>query len=260
MLEGFDNTAPVLWDQRYVETYQGATYTPAHRQRYLQRRCETLAALIGEMRLQADPRPLRVLEAACGPGLSLRYLTGLAPTDVVTGIDMAPSMLRLAQSNLSDAALPARLAQASAKELPFPDDAFDFVYATRFIHLFRSKKPVVSELLRVTRPGGLVAIEFYGRPFHLFSYVGHGATQPLGEYLYHYPTMREVHEAVGADAQFLPLRLGGERTLCRALSERSLRRLLHGAWRWPLRLGVAEYLAVITKRRTNERESSCAAA
>ena len=238
------------WSDEYVRRYQDATYGAAHQREYLRLRSETIAALVDECRRPGHAP--RVLEVACGPGLSLDYLSRRSEDVRLAGIDMSRDMLRLAAANVHATARRPELAQASARLLPFRDESFDAVYATRFIHLFRNKASLVEELKRVTRSGGLVIIEFYGRPFHLVRYVTRYLTRrsrvPLSDYLYHYPSLAEVRRVMGPRARFIPLRFGGERLLRKGLSESRLRRLLDGAWNTPLRAGLAEYFAVI--RRT----------
>ena len=191
-----------------------------------------------------------MLEVACGPGLSLDHLSRHAGDVHLAGIDMSRDMLRLAAANVASARKP-ELAQASARQLPFRDASFDVVFATRFIHLFRKKASIVEELKRVTRPGGLVVVEFYGRPYHLLRYLSRVVTRrarvPIGEYLYHYPSVREVRRVMGTGIRFIPLRFGGERWLRRRLSEPRMRTLLARAWHPPLRFGLAEYFAVIRR-------------
>jgi ubiquinone/menaquinone biosynthesis C-methylase UbiE len=232
------------WTDEHVRRYQSATYGPSHRRDYLRIRSETLAALVNECRNGSIPP--RVLEVACGPGLSLEYLSRQPGGVRLAGIDSSGAMLRLAATNLERASHRPELAQASARHLPFQDESFDVVYATRFIHMFRHKGSVVDELKRVTRRGGLVVLEFYRRPYHLLHWVRR--RESIRNFLYHFPTLSEVRAVMGSDARYIPLRFGGERWLRRALSDSQLRPLLDGAWKTPLRGLIAEYFAVI--RRT----------
>jgi SAM-dependent methyltransferase len=229
-----------------VRLYQSATYGPSHRREYLRIRSEALAALVNECRNGDEPP--RVLEVACGPGLSLQYLSRLPGSVRLAGIDYSGAMLRLAANNLENAALPPGLAQASARDLPFRDESFDVVFATRFIHMFRNKRPLVDELKRVTRRGGFVAVEFYGRPYHVARWFRRDTREPLSQYLSRYPSVAEVRRAMGPGARYIPLRFGGERLLRRGFKDSQLRPLLDGAWNTPLRALIAEYFAVV--RRT----------
>jgi ubiquinone/menaquinone biosynthesis C-methylase UbiE len=225
----------------YGAPYQNVTYAPSHREAYLRVRSDALREL-----LDKTPHPARVLEVGCGPGLSLSHLGRLDRHQLV-GIDESPAMLRTAAANIRANGARAELVRGSALELPFVDGTFDFVYATRFIHLFRDKGAVVREFQRVARPGGTVAIEFYGRPFHLLAYLRQRPRPTLNEYLSHFPQLSEVRRLVGPAAQFIPLRLGGERLLRRVIDDERMRRILSKIWPTSGRVAVAEYLAVFTR-------------
>ena len=227
----------------YGAPYQHVTYAPSHREAYLRVRGDALRALLDDTRPQ---QPKRVLEVGCGPGLSLSHLGQAGGVELV-GLDESPAMLRTASANIRANGARADLVRGSALQLPFADETFDFVYATRFIHLFQDKEAVVREFQRVARPGATVAIEFYGRPFHLLAYLRQRPMPSLSEYLSHFPRLSEVRRLVGPAAQFIPLRLGGERVLRRMVGDTRMRRILSRIWPTTGRVAVAEYLAVFTR-------------
>jgi SAM-dependent methyltransferase len=225
-----------------VDAYQRDMYAGAHREGYLRVRSETLSDLVDDARLNG--RRLRILEVACGPGLSLAHLAGTGTQDALVGIDVSPEMLEGAARNISAAGGSPRLACASVTSLPFPDGAFDVVYATRFIHIFRTKDPVLQEMRRVVRDGGLMAIEFYARPYHLIPFLLRRTRRPWSQFLWQHPKVAEVRRLMGSETTFRPLRFGGERIVRYVLSDQTVRGLLRRAWSSPLRLAVAEYFAV----------------
>jgi SAM-dependent methyltransferase len=104
-------------------------------------------------RLRALP-PARTLDVACGTG----FLTQHLPGDV-TGLDQSDAMLAVAGERLPNATL----VVGDALELPFPDAAFERVFASFFYcHLVADERPrfvdearrVAAELLVVgSRPG-----------------------------------------------------------------------------------------------------------
>jgi ubiquinone/menaquinone biosynthesis C-methylase UbiE len=47
-----------------------------------------------------------------------------------------------------------------ACNLPYPDGHFDAAVCVRVLHHFRDPQPVLAELARVTRPGGVVVLEY----------------------------------------------------------------------------------------------------
>lgn len=239
-----------------AEEYRRAMYAGGHKEDYLRVRSETLSELVSEVR--RDGRPLRILEVACGPGLSLVHLGRMSRGDTLVGIDLSPGMLQGAAKNIRAAGGAPHLALASATGLPFDDGAFDIVYATRFIHIFTDKTAVLKELSRVVRDDGLLAIEFYGRPYHLIPFVLGRTRRPWRQFLWQHPTGSEVRRAMGGAVSFRPLRFGGERLLRSVLSDRTVRALLRRAWSSPLRLAVAEYFAVTRPRKTHRLDVQAA--
>jgi SAM-dependent methyltransferase len=97
---------------------------------------------------------LRVLDAACGPGLYLRELLNRGAQ--VTAFDASPAMVALARD---EAAGQADVTRAVLGEpLPYPDDTFDRAICTLAIHHAPDRHAVCAELHRVLRPGGLLVI------------------------------------------------------------------------------------------------------
>ncbi len=97
-------------------------------------------------------RPLDLLDAGCGSGGMTRYLGRFGR---VTGIDLSPDALRLAQRRDLT-----RLAQSSVGALPFLDGSFDAV--TSFDVLYHlnvnDDRAALADIHRVLRPGGIALI------------------------------------------------------------------------------------------------------
>ena len=111
------------------------------------------------LRMQAvldalGPGPGDVLDAGMGPGRLLVELAARGWT--VWGVDISEQMVALAAARLPDAR--GRLTRGSIAELPFEDDRFDAVVATGVIEYLDDPVAGVGELLRVVRPGGVVAV------------------------------------------------------------------------------------------------------
>lgn len=111
--------------------------------------------------LRAGLRPgMRLLDVATGTGLVARAALrlGLAPTDVV-GVDPSAGMLREAGR-----ALPFEVVRATADDLPFASERFDFLsmgYALRHVaDLTRT----FAEYRRVLRPDGTLLLLEISRP------------------------------------------------------------------------------------------------
>jgi ubiquinone/menaquinone biosynthesis C-methylase UbiE len=96
-----------------------------------------------------------VLEIGCGTGLLLKEVHGLAKT--ARGIDISPGMLQLARKRGLD------VVEGDATDLPYPDESFDVVYSFKVLAHVRDIERALEEAKRVTRPGGLLILEFYNR-------------------------------------------------------------------------------------------------
>jgi SAM-dependent methyltransferase len=99
-----------------------------------------------------DPSRLDALDVGCGIGLTDRYLEGRVGS--LTGVDVSPGVLERAE----DANPWARYVLYDGERLPFEDGTFDLTFAVCVVQVIDPvRQPrFVSELRRVTRPGGLV--------------------------------------------------------------------------------------------------------
>ena len=107
----------------------------------------------------------RVLEVGCGYGRNLMALASTKPR-IVVGSDVDEGELKRAADKR--ATLPAdrfariELVRQEPKRLPFRDGTFDMVVLWQVLeHLFGQelKQTVVSECVRVLKPGGVVLVE-----------------------------------------------------------------------------------------------------
>jgi ubiquinone/menaquinone biosynthesis C-methylase UbiE len=109
--------------------------------------------------LDIKPRD-HVLEVGFGPGLAIHTAARLASEGLVAGVDSSEVMLRQARQRSAAAVRAGRvdLRLGSAEALPFPDGAFDKVFATNSLHHWPDPAAGLRELWRVLKPGGLVTI------------------------------------------------------------------------------------------------------
>ena len=106
-------------------------------------------------------RGRRVLEVGCGAGVDLaRFAKGGA--DVV-GVDLASSAIDLARANFEQQGLSGEFRVADGEALPFPENAFDLVYAHGVVQYTSNPRRLVDECRRVLKPGGEAVFQVYNR-------------------------------------------------------------------------------------------------
>jgi ubiquinone/menaquinone biosynthesis C-methylase UbiE len=127
-----------------------------------------IPATIGEWvpRVMAlvDPKPgEKVLDVASGSGA----LTSAIPEKVgrngsVTGVDLSPEMLNLAQK-LTDGRLPAiEWRECDAQYLPFDDEIFDVAFCQLGLMFIPDKAAALKEMFYVLKPGGRLGVMVWG--------------------------------------------------------------------------------------------------
>ncbi len=100
-----------------------------------------------------------ILDIGCGTGEDARTMAPrVAPGGRVVAVDGSQHMIDVARQRAEECALPVEFQLADAHQLPFADDSFDASRADRiFMHL-ESPAQALSEMRRVTRPGGRVLV------------------------------------------------------------------------------------------------------
>lgn len=109
----------------------------------------------------ADLRDKDVLEIGCGTGVHARLLAEAGAR--VVAVDLTPTAVELTRRRLEHAALDADVREADAEALPFAGSSFDFVWSWGVIHHSENTDRVISEIARVLRPGGRLALMVYHR-------------------------------------------------------------------------------------------------
>lgn len=99
-----------------------------------------------------------LLDAGCGSGQAIADAASRGAT--VTGVDATPELLDVARQRTPTA----DLRVGEIQQLPFGDGTFDLVTAFNSIQYAADPAAAVSELARVCRPGGQVAIGIWGDP------------------------------------------------------------------------------------------------
>jgi ubiquinone/menaquinone biosynthesis C-methylase UbiE len=116
-------------------------------------------AMIDDLEVAITKRYARgkdLLEVGCGTGLLLERFRSFAGN--AKGIDLSPRMLDRAKARGLD------VREGSATKLPFGDAEFDVTVSFKVLAHVDDIGRALSEMARVTRPGGIVLAEFYN-PF-----------------------------------------------------------------------------------------------
>ncbi|MGD9893099.1 MAG: methyltransferase domain-containing protein [Dehalococcoidia bacterium] len=102
---------------------------------------------------------MSVLDVGCGTGLeTVRLARLVAPSGHVTGVDLSDDLLAEARRRASGLGLPIDYRQGNAEQLPLPDHAFDIARAERLLLYLDDPAKAVAELVRVTKPNGIVYV------------------------------------------------------------------------------------------------------
>lgn len=101
----------------------------------------------------------QVLDIACGKGNSARLLASEFGAQV-TGVDYSGKLLQAAQRMAQAAELSANIQfhQADVHQLPFSDQQYDVAFCECALCTFADAPRVLSEMFRVLKPGGWLAL------------------------------------------------------------------------------------------------------
>jgi SAM-dependent methyltransferase len=196
-----------------------------------------------------------VLDVGCGPGALTARLVQLLGPERVSAIDPSPSFVDAVHARFPEIDVHA----ATAEALPFPSDTFDVALAQLVVHFMSDPVAGLSEMSRVTRPGGVVGA-------CVWDHAGEGG--PLS------PFWRAVHEldpTAQGEAELAGAREGQLAELADAaglsgISSGSLTIRLgfvsFAEWWEPFTLGVGpagDYVASLPKDRREALQASCSA-
>lgn len=133
---------------------------------YLQRLIVTkpLGESIYYSAIQALQLPLGSygLDAGCGIGLqTLQLAEAIGSDGHVTGLDISPAFLAYGRELVNDVGLSKQInfQEGSVNALPFDDKTFDWAWSANLVgYAPLEPLPLLKELVRVVKPGGIIAI------------------------------------------------------------------------------------------------------
>lgn len=112
-----------------------------------------ILAAVQSLKIPADAK---VLEVGVGTGLSLESYPSSAR---VTGVDLSESMLSEAEQLIEEQGWDhINVLPMNAEELEFEDSSFDFVTSFHTISVVSQPQRMMSEIVRVCKPGGRILI------------------------------------------------------------------------------------------------------
>lgn len=154
--------------KRILETYQQTAdkYDKGLSERLGEARfgIESLTRLmLRDMTFSEKPR---VLDLACGTGISTFPLIDWIGKGDFYGVDFSPEMIKKAGENAKQLGYQIDLQVGDAENLPYPNDYFDAIISVMSFQLFPDKLRAVKEMYRVLQPGGMVGL-LYGAGDHL---------------------------------------------------------------------------------------------
>ena len=195
----------------------------------------------------------RVLDVGCGPGaLTTELVKRLGPA-AVSAVDPSEPFVAAARERHPGV----DVEQASAEDLPFPDQAFDASLAQLVVHFMADPVTALREMARVTRKHGVLAACVWDHAG------GHG---PLSLY---WDAARELDPDVEDESQLAGAREGhlGELFEAAGLREIEETHLAVNAehptfedWWEPFKLGVGpagDYAARLDPRQQTELRERC---
>ncbi len=103
--------------------------------------------------------PMRVLDIGCGPGGLTRELVARIGADAVAAIDPSPPFVAACRERNPGV----DVRQGVAEQLPFDDDSFDATLSSLVVGFMSDPDAGAREMVRVTKPGGVIAACFWAR-------------------------------------------------------------------------------------------------
>jgi SAM-dependent methyltransferase len=110
----------------------------------------------------------RWLDIACGKG-ELARLAAATGADV-TGCDLSPALVETAARQAREWGVAAAFDVADCESLPYPDASFDLLSSSVGAIFAPAHEAVGSEMARVCRPGGRLAMSVWVRTGHIESF------------------------------------------------------------------------------------------
>jgi ubiquinone/menaquinone biosynthesis C-methylase UbiE len=112
------------------------------------------------LKQQIPTDPQTILDLGCSVGMSTFALQDTYPNAAVTGLDLSPYFLAIAQYRTQQTQRSLQWVHAAAEATPFPDQSFDLVSTCLMLHELpqHATQAILQEAHRLLKPGGHLAI------------------------------------------------------------------------------------------------------
>ncbi len=150
-----DQAMKRVWEESFAEQIASSAYNTAPSEAVIR----TVSYHLRDLTEKGGPAaPLQFLEMGCGAGPNLLWLAQKGI--MVSGVDVAPTALRLTRETLERAGYGKQIGQlleASVSHVPLPDASFDgIIESCVFQHLGRAdREAAFREVHRLLKPGGI---------------------------------------------------------------------------------------------------------
>ncbi len=116
--------------------------------------------------IEIDPDAVKILDVGTGTARIPILMCQQRPQYLITGVDLAQSMLIIGQRNVEEAQLTQRirLERVDSKRMPYPDLEFDTIISNSLVHHLPDPLVFFQEVSRLIRPGGALLIRDLIRP------------------------------------------------------------------------------------------------
>jgi ubiquinone/menaquinone biosynthesis C-methylase UbiE len=115
---------------------------------------------------------LKILEVGCGSARLSCFLASYGYD--ITGLDDSENALRVAKNNFALTNNKGKFIIGDVKNLPFRNNSYDVVMSTGLLEHFKDPQPVINEMVRVLKNGGLFYSDILPNKFSLMRLRPHG--------------------------------------------------------------------------------------
>jgi ubiquinone biosynthesis O-methyltransferase len=119
-------------------------------------------------------RNIKILDAGCGQG---RLTIPLAKNGhQVTGMDLSPDVINLAEKYAKDANVTIELLTGNIEEdlIKFSPQQFDCVICLEVLYMLKNYKSIISNLVKLVKPGGLIILSLRPKLFYVLYTIMNG--------------------------------------------------------------------------------------